>query len=157
MSPAMSKKERYERVIAQLMGLFEKTSDPIARMATAAALLKGKMNHFFWAGFYRLVGEDLLVGPYQGSLACQVLARHTGVCWAAVDRGKTVVVPDVEKFPGHIACDSRSKSEIAVPVRDTTGAIVAVLDVDATVLDAFDAEDANGLEQLAKLIYRPLP
>ncbi len=156
MSPAMFKKERYERIIVQLTELFEKTSDPIARMATAAALLKGKMKHLFWIGFYRLVTGDLVVGPYQGSLACQVLARHTGVCWAAVDRGETVVVPDVEKFQGHIACDSRSKSEIAVPVRDMAGEIVAVLDADATVLAAFDAEDAYGLEHVAGLIYRPL-
>ncbi len=156
MPSGMSKEERYGRIAAQLAELFKKTSDPIARMATAAALLKGKMNHFFWVGFYRVVGEDLIVGPYQGALACQVLARHTGVCWATADRGETVIVPDVEKFPGHIACDSRSKSEIAVPVRDHEGKIAAVLDVDAVVLDAFDENDANGLERIADLIYHTL-
>lgn len=150
-----SKKERYTRLIAQMEGILSKTNDPIARMATSAALIKGKFPHFFWVGFYRLIGEDLIVGPYQGSLACQILARHTGVCWAAIDRNETIIVPDVTKFPGHIACDSRSKSEIAVPVPDGQGKVAAVLDGDATTLDAFDDDDRYGLERIAMLIYPP--
>ena len=94
------------------------------RMATTAALLYHKFEHYFWCGFYRLADGDLLVGPYQGPLACQVLARGRGVCWEAVRRGETLIVPDVRLFPGHIACDARSLSEIVVPLRDASGAII---------------------------------
>ena len=147
-----NKAAKYDRVVAQLEELYQKTPDPIARMATAAALLKGKFKYFFWVGFYRLVDGELTVGPYQGSLACQVLRKHSGVCWAAIDRGETVLVPDVEKFPGHIACDGRSKSEVVVPLRDRDGRIWAVLDVDSDELDSFDVDDAKGLEKVAALI-----
>ena len=146
------KAARYDRVAAQLEEQFAKTRDPIARMATAAALLKGKLGHLFWVGFYRLVDGELTVGPYQGALACQVLARHTGVCWAGLDRGETVIVPDVEAFPGHIACDSRSRSEIVVPVRDRDGRVWAVLDADSDRPRAFDDDDARGLERIARMI-----
>jgi GAF domain-containing protein len=151
---ATAKQEKYGRIVAQLEELYQKTPDPIARMATAAALLKGKFKYFFWVGFYRLVDGELTVGPYQGALACQVLGKHTGVCWAAIDRAGTVLVPDVEAFPGHIACDSRSKSEVVVPLRDRDGRIWAVLDVDSDELDSFDADDAAGLEKIAGLISR---
>ena len=151
------KLSRYERIHEQLCGLLVKTRDPQARMATIAALLYHKFDYFFWCGFYRLVAGDLLVGPYQGPLACQVLARGRGVCWEAVKRGGTVIVPDVHKFPGHIACDSRSLSEIVVPVRDGKGVIVAVLDVDSGKPDQFDRIDADRLERIAALIARRLP
>lgn len=144
--------DRYDRIVAQLAGQFVKTADPIARMATSAALLHHKMPHFFWTGFYRLVDGDLVVGPYQGALACQVLARHTGVCWACVERGTTIVVPDVHAFPGHIACDARSNSEVVAPVR-ARGAIVAVLDVDSEKPGAFSDVDAAGLLRIADMIY----
>jgi GAF domain-containing protein len=121
-------------------------------MATVAALLYHKFDHYFWCGFYRRVGGDLVVGPYQGPLACQVLARGRGVCWEAVKRGEAVVVPDVHKFPGHIACDSRSLSEIVVPVRSAAGEVVAVLDVDSDKLDQFDEEDRQGLEAIVELL-----
>ncbi len=147
---------RYNRIREQLAGLLGKTSDPQARMATVAALLYHKFDHYFWCGFYRLVDGDLIVGPYQGPLACQVLARGRGVCWHAANRNETVVVSDVESFPGHIACDPRSRSEIVVPVRDGRGAVIALLDVDSDRLSQFDAVDADHLERIASVLAQPL-
>ncbi len=144
---------RYERVAAQLQQLFANATDPISRMGSAAALLHHKMPHFFWTGFYRLVDGDLIVGPYQGPLACMLLERHTGVCWAAIDSGESIMVADVHAFPGHIACDGRSSSEVVVVVRDGAGEILGVLDVDAAKTDAFTQADVAGLEQVARLIY----
>lgn len=146
------KARRYGRIREQLAGLFAKGGDPIARMATAAALLHAKMPGFSWTGFYLLRDGELTVGPYQGPLACMVLAAHTGVCWAGIDRGETVIVPDVHAFPGHIACDARSRSEIVVPLRDRSGSIVGVLDVDSTHLAHFDETDQAGLEPIVALI-----
>lgn len=146
-------RDRYARIADQLAELFRKTQDPTARMATAAALLHHKQSHYFWTGFYRLRDGALVVGPYQGPLACAVLPGPDGVCWAGVTRGETVIVPDVEAFPGHVACDSRSKSEIVVPVRDAGGEIVAVLDVDAAEPDAFGEADQEGLERIVALIH----
>jgi len=128
---------RYGRVAAQLDDLFTKVTDPISRMGSASALLHHKMPHFFWTGFYRLVDGDLIVGPYQGPLACMLLKRNTGVCWAAVERRESILVADVHAFPGHIACDSRSSSEVVVPVYDASGEIRAVLDVDSDKPAAF--------------------
>jgi len=157
---------RYGRIADQLHELFAKTADPVARMATAAAVLHYKMPHFFWTGFYLLkragdakaaggAGEyDLVAGPYQGPLACAVLKRGEGVCWACVQRGEPVVVPDVEAFPGHIACDSRSRSEVVVPVFDSSGRLAGVLDVDAEQPDAFTATDADGLARIAGMVFR---
>jgi GAF domain-containing protein len=145
---------RYERIAAQLEELYVKTSDPLARMASAVALLHHKMPHYFWTGFYRLVDGDLLVGPYQGPIACMELERHVGVCWAGIDRAEPVLVANVHDFPGHIACDSRSNSEVVVPVRDAAGEIVAVLDVDSEQLEAFTQTDVKGLELIVALIYQ---
>jgi len=146
----------YERIAAQLRELFVPGLDLTARMATAAALLHHKRPRFSWTGFYRLVEGELVVGPYQGLLACAILRpRWSGVCWAAVERGETIVVPDVHAFPGHIACDSRSRSEIVVPLRDAAGAVFAVLDVDSAEPDAFDEVDARGLEAIVELILEP--
>jgi GAF domain-containing protein len=150
-----SLRDRYDRIAEQLSDLFAKVADPQARMASAAALLHHKMPHFFWTGFYRLVDGDLIVGPYQGPIACMRLERHTGVCWAGVDRGEPVLVADVHAFPGHIACDSRSQSEVVIPVRDAAGAIVAVLDVDSDKPDAFSQADVDGLTTIVGLIHRP--
>jgi L-methionine (R)-S-oxide reductase len=143
---------RYDRIRAQLAGLLDKTPDQQAQMATIAALLYHKFDYYFWCGFYRLLGDDLVVGPYQGPLACQVLAKNKGVCWEAVKRGETVVVADVRLFPGHIACDPRSLSEIVVPVRDQEGAVIAVLDVDSDKPEQFDEADAAGLQEITALI-----
>ena len=145
--------DRYARLEAQLVDLFARNRDPIARMATMTALLHHKMPHYFWTGFYRLIDGKLVVGPYQGPLACAILDGPDGVCWAAVHRGETVVVPDVHAFPGHVACDSRSRSEIVVPVRDQAGQVTAVLDVDSTTPDAFTDTDATALSRLTPLIH----
>jgi L-methionine (R)-S-oxide reductase len=141
-----TKRDRYTRIQAELGRQFAKTADFIARMATAVALLHHKMAHFSWTGTYLLRNGDLVVGPYQGTIACPVLRpAHTGVCWACVDRGEPLVVADVRTFPGHIACDPRSRSELVVPLRDVHGVTVGVLDVDSMRSDAFDDTDLVGL------------
>ncbi|MBN2171465.1 MAG: GAF domain-containing protein [Candidatus Krumholzibacteriota bacterium] len=145
--------DRYVRIAGQLEQLFAKTADPVARMATAAALLHYKMPHFFWTGFYRLAADRLVVGPYQGPVACAVLPAPDGVCWEAIRRGEVVLVPDVGAFPGHVPCDERSRSEVVVPLRDGGGRIVGVLDVDADRPDAFGEVDAAGLVRIATLIH----
>jgi L-methionine (R)-S-oxide reductase len=145
--------ERYARIEAQLVDLFASNRDPVARMATMAALLHHKMPHYFWTGFYRLLDDKLVVGPYQGPLACAILDGPDGVCWAAVQGGEAIIVPDVHAFPGHVACDSRSQSELVVPVRDHTGDITAVLDIDSDAPDAFTTTDAAALTRLAALIH----
>ena len=147
---------RYARMAVQLSELFEKygeSADPEARAATAVALLHHKMPHFFWTGIYWLKGEDLVVGPYQGPLACAVLERDKGVCWAGVKRATSIVVPDVHAFPGHIACDERSQSEVVVPLRNRKGEIVGVFDVDSDQKDAFSDVDARGLEKICSLFF----
>ena len=150
-----TKKEgRYRRIVSQLEGLLTKTNNPVARMATIAAVLSHKFDYFFWCGFYFVEGEKLIVGPYQGPVACQVL-QGTGVCLAAVTRNQSVVVPDVHQFPGHIACDSRSNSEIVVPVRSANGKIMAVLDVDSAAFSSFDETDRVYLEVIAGMVYKP--
>jgi GAF domain-containing protein len=144
---------RYRRIEDQLAELFLKTDDPTARMATAVAVLHHKMPHFFWTGFYRVLDGALVVGPYQGPVACAVLHGPEGVCWAGVRDGATVVVPDVHAFEGHVACDARSRSEIVVPVRDRADAVVAVLDVDSERPDAFGEADRAGLERIVALLF----
>ena len=143
---------RYDRIADQLADLFRKTDDPLARMATAVALLHHKMPRFFWTGFYLLSDDALLVGPYQGPLACAVLEGPDGVCWAGVNDGETVIVPDVHAYPGHVACDARSRSEIVVPLRDAAGGVVGVLDIDSETPDAFDEADRAGLERIVAMI-----
>jgi L-methionine (R)-S-oxide reductase len=140
-------------VVGQLRELFGATRDPVARMATAAALLHAKMDGFFWVGWYLLRDGELTVGPYQGPLACLVLRPQTGVCWAGIDCAESVIVPDVHAFPGHIACDSRSRSEAVVPLRGRSGAVVGVLDVDSERAANFDEVDREGLEAIAALIH----
>lgn len=149
----LKKTGRYQRIINQLQGLLTKTSDPVARMATIAAVLSHKFDYFFWCGFYFLHNDKMIVGPYQGPVACQVL-QGTGVCLASVKQNQSIVVADVHKFPGHIACDSRSNSEIVVPVRDRDGNILAVLDVDSVALNSFDETDRQQLEIITAMIYQ---
>ncbi|MCK9617562.1 MAG: GAF domain-containing protein [Lentimicrobiaceae bacterium] len=144
---------RYERIYQQLTELVPKSNDPVSRMATIAAVLYHKMDTFFWCGFYLLKNERLLVGPYQGPVACQELKTDTGVCWAGINQKKTIVVQDVHDFPGHIACDSRSKSEVVVPLKDKNGAIIGVLDVDGKDFNCFDAVDAEWLKKIVPLIF----
>ena len=149
----LKKAARYERIFDQLRGLLIKTDEPVARMATVAAVLSHKFEYFFWCGFYRVSGEKLIVGPYQGPVACQVL-EDRGVCLEAVKRKRIVIVPNVHEFPGHIACDSRSNSEIVVPVPGTGGDTLAVLDVDSKDFNAFDDTDAKYLGKIVLLIYQ---
>ena len=143
---------RYDRIHDQLVELFEKNDDPIARMATISALLHHKMPHFFWTGFYQLISGKLYVGPYQGPLACAVLESPEGVCWACVKQQESIIVPDVHAFEGHVACDARSQSEIVVPVREPAGNVVAVLDVDSDQPDSFTEVDRAGLEKIVALV-----
>jgi GAF domain-containing protein len=147
------KEGRYLRLSSQIADLLLKTPDQTAAMATIAAILQNKMEYFFWCGFYRVDGKRLIVGPYQGPVACQILEGR-GVCLAAVEQQKTIIVPDVHLFPGHIACDSRSLSEIVVPVRNNAGNITAVLDVDSKELNSFDETDARYLEKIVALLAR---
>ncbi len=148
------KKSRYLRLIAQLDELTLKSNDPVARMATITAILYHKTDYYFWAGFYILKSDQLIVGPYQGPVACQILENGKGVCWASVKAEKPVIVEDVDKFPGHIACDSRSRSEIVIPVFNSGHKLMAVFDGDARKISQFDDSDREMLEEIMKFIYR---
>ncbi|HOY38927.1 MAG: GAF domain-containing protein [Bacteroidales bacterium] len=145
---------RYEHILTQLQQLFASVTNPIARMATVCALLKNKMGSgYYWTGYYLLDSDELIVGPYQGTLACMKLKKHTGVCWKAVLTCETIVVADVHAFSGHIACDPKSKSEIAVPLYDAKNHIIGVLDVDSSILNYFNENDKDYLEKINRLIY----
>jgi GAF domain-containing protein len=147
------KVNRYKRIYQQLKELVPFTDNRIARMATIAAILHHKMESYSWTGFYILSDGELIVGPYQGPLACQLLEKNKGVCWKGVNDQKTIIVPDVHKFPGHIACDPRSRSEIVVPVRDKRNKIVGVLDIDSKSFGNFDETDSSHLENIVRLVY----
>jgi GAF domain-containing protein len=150
-----SKKQgRYQRLYKQLSDLMLKSKDTTARMASIAAVLHHKMPDFFWTGFYLLTPDSrLVVRTYQGPVACMELAKDTGVCWAGINQQKNIIVLNVHDFPGHIACDSRSVSEIVVPVKNEQGQIVGVLDIDSDKPATFDQTDAEGLERIVSLIY----
>lgn len=148
----IKKQGRYGRIYTQLTILLQKSNDQYARMATVVAVLHHKMEYFFWTGFYMLSDDELIVRGYQGPVACQVLEKNKGVCWAGINTGETVVVEDVHQFPGHIACDSRSNSEIVVPLRSEEGEIIGVLDVDSQEKASFDEVDAHWLEKIVALI-----
>ncbi len=147
------KQKRYERLYIQIADLIEKSSNnSLSNMTTIAAILHHKLEYFFWTGFYLLQDNKLQVGPYQGSLACINLAKDKGVCWAAINQKKTIVVSNVNEFPNHIACDSRSLSEIVVPVKNESNEIIGVMDVDSSSLSSFDEVDALWLEKIVALI-----
>lgn len=148
--PDSSAKQELYRQIRERFEALAEGLDTIGRMSTLVALIHHTLPNAFWTGFYRVVGEELVIGPYQGSLACLRIAKGRGVCGAAWETGASQVVPDVHAFPGHIACDSRSNSEIVIPVRDDRGAIVAVLDLDSTVYGAFDEVDRECLEEILR-------
>ena len=141
---------RYLRLYQDLKLVLEGEPDPIARMANTAAMVHERMR-FFWTGFYRVQGNQLVLGPFQGPEACFRIGYGKGVCGTAWKEGRTIVVPDVEQFPGHIACSSLSRSEIVVPVRQA-GEITAVLDIDSKELATFDATDALWLEKIAAIL-----
>ena len=147
------KQNRYNRIYKQLRELLPKCDNPLSRMATIVSLLHHKTDYFFWTGYYLLNNGKLQVGPYQGMIACMELEKDKGVCWACINKKETVIVPDVHKFTGHIACDSRSKSEIVVPVFNKNKEIIGVLDVDSKELDSFDALDAENLKKIVGLIF----
>lgn len=145
-----SKKELYENLLPQIQALVEGEADEIANMANISACLKDTFN-FWWVGFYRVVNEKLLLGPFQGPLACTRIRKGKGVCGTAWQKAETVIVPDVDEFPGHIACSSLTKSEIVVPVFKN-GEVVAVLDIDSEKAGNFDETDKEFLEKLVALI-----
>ena len=145
------KAQRYEELSVEIASVLSGEADETARMATIVAMLKASFATYFWVGFYRVDRQkpsELVIGPYQGTLGCLRIPFGRGVCGAVAQSRSTLIVPDVDAFPGHIACDSQSRSEIVVPVLDPSGALIAVLDVDSDQLDAFDPIDAAGLERI---------
>lgn len=138
----------YREVIARIQLLLEGETDPVAAMATAVCELHHAFAHYHWTGFYRVVGDELVIGPYQGTHGCLRIAKGRGVCGAAWAEGRTQLVGDVREFAGHIACSDTTLSEIVVPVKCPDGTVVAVLDVDSNDLAAFDEADRVALESL---------
>lgn len=145
-----TKQERYEALLPQIKAVIEGESDLIANMANVAAMLHETFG-FWWTGFYRVVGEELVLGPFQGPMACTRIKKGRGVCGTAWQQEETQVVPDVDKFPGHIACSSLSRSEIVVPVRQGED-IIAVLDIDSAELNTFDHTDRHYLEEIVSML-----
>jgi GAF domain-containing protein len=140
----------YALLHSQFIGVLAGLDDEVTAMATLASLLHHSLGNL-WTGFYRVVAPDLLrVGPYQGTLGCLEIAFGRGVCGTAASERRTVIAPDVARFPGHIACDARAKSEIVVPVFDRQQALIAVLDIDSARLAAFTQADADGLERIVR-------
>jgi GAF domain-containing protein len=148
----LSKKERYEALLPQIKALVESESDLIANLANVAAALRYGMD-FFWVGFYLVKNEELVLGPFQGPVACTRIRKGRGVCGTAWEKGLTQIVPNVEEFPGHIACSSDSKSEIVVPFFEN-GQVSMVLDIDSDQLNSFDEVDKEYLEQIGGLLLK---
>ena len=146
-----TKTERYEGLYRQIEAVIESESDVIANMANISAMISGTFG-FWWTGFYRVCGDKLVLGPFQGPMACTRIGFGKGVCGTAWKSGETVIVPDVDAFPGHIACSSASRSEIVVPVHDGKGNVTAVLDIDSKELDTFDQTDRFWLEKIVSLM-----
>ena len=150
------KATRYAEVADEIAAVLDGEPNLTARMATVTSMLANSFDHYFWTGFYivdPLKPRELVVGPYQGTLGCLRIAFGKGVCGTAAQRRETLVVEDVHAFPGHIACDSRSASEIVCPVFDAGGTLIAVLDVDAEIPAAFDATDAEALNRLLARVF----
>jgi len=155
LSNLMNKKEVYKDVYGQIAAVIDGETSVTARYATAACLLNEAFDYFFWTGFYvvdPLKPTELVVGPYQGTLGCLRIPFGKGVCGTSAEKGETIIVKDVHEFPGHIACDSRSNSEIVVPVYNSDGTLAAVLDVDSTETGSFDEDDKEGLEAICKTL-----
>jgi GAF domain-containing protein len=144
-----NKQELYENLLPQIKSLVECETDEIANMANVSACLKDTFN-FWWVGFYRVIGDELVLGPFQGPLACTRIRKGKGVCGTAWQEAKTQIVPDVDAFPGHIACSSLTKSEIVVPII-RNGKVVAVLDIDSEKPANFDEVDKENLEKMVAL------
>ncbi|WP_307757867.1 GAF domain-containing protein [uncultured Mediterranea sp.] len=148
-----TKEERYAALLPQLKGLLSGETDEVANLANVAAALKETFG-FFWVGFYRVVGDELVLGPFQGPVACTRIRKGRGVCGTAWQEARTLVVPDVDAFPGHIACSSLSRSEIVVPLMNGAGEVWGVLDIDSSELNTFDDVDARFLEEACRLLVR---
>ena len=144
------KEQKYELLYKQIEALVQGESDPIANMANVAAMIHHTFG-FWWTGFYRVAGDELVLGPFQGPLACSRISYGRGVCGTAWEEQRTQIVPDVEQFPGHIACSSLSRSEIVVPVCKE-GKIIAVLDIDSEHMATFDTTDKKWLEKIVDLL-----
>jgi GAF domain-containing protein len=152
----MTKKEKYREIAAEIAAVIEGETNLVARMATVSNLLHHAFDHYFWTGFYLVDPErdrELVIGPYQGTLGCLRIPFDKGVCGACATQRNTIIVPDVHEFPGHIACDSRSESEIVVPVFDRNGELFAVFDVDSERINQFDDDDRVGLEAILKSTF----
>lgn len=145
-----TKQEQYEALLPQIKGILEGETDLVANLANIAAALKEQFK-WFWVGFYLVKNNELVLGPFQGPVACTRIKKGRGVCGSSWEQAKTLLVPDVEKFPGHIACSSLSKSEIVVPLFHNNQ-VVGVLDVDSDELDRFDTTDQKYLEQIVSLL-----
>ncbi len=146
---------RYNEIVPQISGLIEGETDLIANLANVSAVLK-EVFGFFWVGFYLKRGDQLVLGPFQGPLACTRIDFDKGVCGHAYTTRETVLVPDVEAFPGHVACASASRSEIVLPIFNADGEVIGVLDVDSDKLDDFSDVDASGLRQIIAIIEKSL-
>lgn len=146
----MNKVEKYQLLQQQIKALSAGETDQVAVMANVAAAIHLEMG-FWWTGFYRVQNGELVLGPFQGPVACMHIGYGKGVCGTSWKQGETIVVPDVEQFPGHIACSSESRSEIVVPVRSAEGEIIAVLDIDSKDLATFDEADKQWLEEIVKV------
>ena len=147
------KLERYRECRRKIGALCEGENDEIAKMASVAGVLHNEMADFFWTGFYRVVEGRLVIGPYQGTVGCLRIEFGRGVCGTAAETGQTQVVADVHEFPGHIACDANSQSEIVVPVRGANGEVIAVLDIDSVSKGTFDEVDREQLEALVARFF----
>lgn len=145
------KEEQYKILVDQIRSLIAGETDQVAVMSNVAAAIHQEMK-FWWTGFYRVVGNELVLGPFQGPVACMHIPFGRGVCGTAWQREQTIVVPDVEQFPGHIACSSASRSEIVVPVFDKEGRVTAVLDIDSERLATFDETDQRYLEEICRML-----
>lgn len=151
----MNKQFEYEMLVGQIDALTEGEKNLVSVMANVAAAVHQERG-FWWTGFYLVDGDELVLGPFQGPVACMHIPFGRGVCGTAWQRAETIVVPDVEQFPGHIACSSESRSEIVIPLKDAQGKVRAVLDIDSRDLDAFDDLDRRYLEEITVIVSQRL-
>lgn len=147
----VKKRELYERAIAEIKDRVKDVDSIVPRMATIVSVLKSNMPNYFWCGFYFAEEYEMIIGPYQGTTACPNIP-YTGVCGTSAQKKKTLIVPNVHKFPGHIACDERSNSEIVVPLLDNQERVIAVFDVDSTEINSFDEIDKQYLESIMPIL-----
>ncbi len=148
---ATSKEEKYKELVPQIIGLLQNENDTIANMANICSALKYGM-HFFWVGFYLVKNNELVLGPFQGPIACTRIAKGKGVCGLSWEKKQTMIIEDVDKFPGHISCSALSKSEIVIPIFNDEKKVIAVLDIDSDVLNTFDKTDELYLKKIIEQI-----